>query len=110
MPPPARVAAACEYFGACGGCHYQHARYEDQLGYKAGILRETLARTAKLDWTGERLRSLGVQQILGAHCTGIEAVFRLRASAGLDRRTCVVGGVGCEYESGRGITPGLLAR
>lgn len=68
------------------------------------------ADDAKLDWTGERLRSLGVQQILGTHCTGIEAVFRLRASAGLDRRTCVVGGVGSEYESGRGITPGLLAR
>jgi 23S rRNA (uracil1939-C5)-methyltransferase len=50
QPSPARVAAACEYFGECGGCHYQHARYQEQLDYKAGILRETLARTAKLDW------------------------------------------------------------
>jgi 23S rRNA (uracil1939-C5)-methyltransferase len=52
-PSPARVAAQCEYFGSCGGCHYQHARYEEQLEYKAGILRETLLRTAKLDWTDE---------------------------------------------------------
>lgn len=68
------------------------------------------ADDAKLDWTGAQLRSAGVRQVLGAHCTGIEAVFRLRASAGLDRRSCVIGSVGCRYESGVGITSGLLAR
>jgi len=39
-----RVAPACPHFGACGGCHYQHASYAAQLGYKQAILRETLAR------------------------------------------------------------------
>jgi 23S rRNA (uracil1939-C5)-methyltransferase len=43
-PAPERVSAPCPYFGACGGCQYQHANYKAQLGYKQAILRETLER------------------------------------------------------------------
>jgi 23S rRNA (uracil1939-C5)-methyltransferase len=39
-----RVKPGCAHFGECGGCHYQHARYEAQLVLKAEILRETLER------------------------------------------------------------------
>ena len=46
---PSRVQPACQYFGRCGGCHYQHAGYEHQLEIKKEILRETLRRMAKLD-------------------------------------------------------------
>lgn len=40
----ARVVAPCPYFGACGGCHYQHAKYAAQVEMKTAILRETLER------------------------------------------------------------------
>jgi 23S rRNA (uracil1939-C5)-methyltransferase len=40
----ARVSAPCPYFGECGGCHYQHATYAQQLEMKVQILRETLER------------------------------------------------------------------
>ncbi len=50
---PQRIEPACPYFGRCGGCHYQHINYDAQLSYKAGILRETLRRTAKLELTQE---------------------------------------------------------
>ena len=43
-PSEQRVAPACPYFGACGGCQYQHANYAAQLAFKQEILRETLAR------------------------------------------------------------------
>ena len=48
-PSPARVAPQCPYFQRCGGCHYQHASYEQQLQMKAAILRETVQRTAKIE-------------------------------------------------------------
>ena len=41
---PSRIEAKCPYFGACGGCHYQHADYPTQLAMKQQILRETLTR------------------------------------------------------------------
>ncbi|MGB9203081.1 MAG: class I SAM-dependent RNA methyltransferase [Terriglobales bacterium] len=48
-----RVEACCPYFRQCGGCHYQHIPYERQLEFKAGILRETLRRIAKIELTAE---------------------------------------------------------
>jgi 23S rRNA (uracil1939-C5)-methyltransferase len=45
---PRRVEAPCPYFAKCGGCHYQHAPYEDQVRFKAEILVETLRRIGKL--------------------------------------------------------------
>ena len=41
---PERVSQACQYFGECGGCHYQHASYAAQVEMKVQILRETLER------------------------------------------------------------------
>lgn len=45
-----RTTPGCPYFGACGGCHYQHTRYEHQLRVKEFILRETLRRMARIEW------------------------------------------------------------
>lgn len=41
---PQRIVPGCRHFGACGGCNYQHANYDAQVGYKKEILRETLER------------------------------------------------------------------
>ena len=43
-----RIAAACPYYGVCGGCHYQHAEYPQQLEMKAAVLRESLERAGVL--------------------------------------------------------------
>jgi 23S rRNA (uracil1939-C5)-methyltransferase len=45
---PDRVAAECPYFARCGGCHYQHIRYDKQLGLKKEILRESFERIGKI--------------------------------------------------------------
>ncbi len=47
-----RLASDCPVYGECGGCQYQHIVYAKQLEYKVGILRETLARIAKITWEG----------------------------------------------------------
>ncbi len=51
----ARIEPGCPYFGECGGCQYQHASYQDQLRFKSEILRETLRRTAKIEF-GDDIR------------------------------------------------------
>src|SRR5271157_115647 len=47
-PAASRVAAPCPVFGRCGGCHYQHAPYADQLAAKRAILEEELRRLGKI--------------------------------------------------------------
>lgn len=64
----------------------------------------------KLQWTATKLREFGLQNFLGAHCTGIEAVYRIRELAGLSRRTSSVGAVGAVFELGKGIDPGSIAK
>jgi len=48
-PSPKRTAAPCPYFQRCGGCHYQHTGYDQQLLIKASILKENLRRIAKVE-------------------------------------------------------------
>jgi 23S rRNA (uracil1939-C5)-methyltransferase len=50
---PDRAAPRCPHFGMCGGCDYQHIPHQSQLQYKTEILRETLRRIGRIDWTGE---------------------------------------------------------
>jgi 7,8-dihydropterin-6-yl-methyl-4-(beta-D-ribofuranosyl)aminobenzene 5'-phosphate synthase len=64
----------------------------------------------RLDWTATKLKEFGLKHLLGGHCTGIEAVYRLRQQVGLDRRTCTVSAVGSSFTLDRGIDPLLLAR
>jgi 7,8-dihydropterin-6-yl-methyl-4-(beta-D-ribofuranosyl)aminobenzene 5'-phosphate synthase len=65
---------------------------------------------AGLDWTADHLHPFGVQNLVGAHCTGIEAVFHLRDRLGLARKTAVVGAVGATFSLDGGIDPKDLAR
>jgi 23S rRNA (uracil1939-C5)-methyltransferase len=43
-PSAERTFPACRYFSDCGGCHYQHATYAEQLEIKKHILLESLER------------------------------------------------------------------
>lgn len=63
-----------------------------------------------LAWTGSKMKEMGVENFVGAHCTGIEAVYELRKHAGLRRRNCVVGAVGARFGLKEGIAAGALAR
>ncbi len=66
------------------------------------------ASDQSLDWTAKILRKFGLANFIGAHCTGIEPVYRIRQKAGLSRKTCIVGAVGSQFALDKGITAGLL--
>lgn len=68
------------------------------------------ASDQQLDWTADKLRGFGVSYLIGAHCTGIEAVYRIRERLNLSRQSAVVGAVGATFVLGEGIHPGLIAQ
>lgn len=75
-----------------------------------GGLHLFAAADDRVDWTADKLKKSGVRYLIGAHCTGIEAVYRLRKRMGLDRKTAVVGAVGASFTLADGIHPGEIAQ
>ena len=61
-------------------------------------------------WTSDRLRDIGIQNLMAGHCTGIEPLIRLQVGLDLSRRTAVVGAVGTRFVYGEGIHPTAIAQ
>jgi 7,8-dihydropterin-6-yl-methyl-4-(beta-D-ribofuranosyl)aminobenzene 5'-phosphate synthase len=99
-----------------------HAGIVNTLEYARSVVRNAPIHAAiggfhlyqlddeKLQWTAAKLREFGLGTFLGAHCTGIEAVYRMRELTGLDRKRCAVGAVGAVYDLNKGLDPGSIAR
>ena len=47
-PSPMRIDPRCPHFGECGGCHYQHVSYDEQLKIKQAIFIDQLVRMGKM--------------------------------------------------------------
>lgn len=47
-PSPWRVNPSCQWFGNCGGCHWQHIDYSIQCNFKREILEDLLNRIGGL--------------------------------------------------------------
>ncbi len=43
-----RVLPLCKYFGTCGGCTWQHLRYEEQLKWKRRHVKDAFERIGKI--------------------------------------------------------------
>ncbi|MDX1979354.1 MAG: MBL fold metallo-hydrolase [Bryobacteraceae bacterium] len=63
-----------------------------------------------LEWTAGKLKEMGLENFLGSHCTGIEAVYKVRQLLGLARRNCAVGAVGGGFTLSEGLKPGAISR
>lgn len=49
QPSPHRVDPACAHFGVCGGCKWQHMRYEEQLRWKRQHVTDAFQRIGGLE-------------------------------------------------------------
>lgn len=58
-PSPMRTEPACRYFGACGGCKWQHLKYDSQLEAKRESVESALKHHGGFD-------DLTVPAVLGA--------------------------------------------
>jgi 7,8-dihydropterin-6-yl-methyl-4-(beta-D-ribofuranosyl)aminobenzene 5'-phosphate synthase len=105
------VLTGCGHAGIINILTYAKQRFPNQPVYGlVGGLHLLAASDEQLNWTGDKLTEFRVANLLGAHCTGIEAVYRLREHAGLTRKSAVVGSVGSTFTLGEGIRTGVLAK
>jgi 7,8-dihydropterin-6-yl-methyl-4-(beta-D-ribofuranosyl)aminobenzene 5'-phosphate synthase len=63
-----------------------------------------------LSWTAEKLKSFGMTRMMGAHCTGIDALYTLRRLMQSDRSQMVVGAVGDQFSLEHGVRAAPIAR
>jgi 7,8-dihydropterin-6-yl-methyl-4-(beta-D-ribofuranosyl)aminobenzene 5'-phosphate synthase len=105
------LISGCGHSGIVNAMEYARKTVRAAPIYAAmGGFHLFAASDETLAWTAGKLKEFGVRQLMGAHCTGIEAVYRLRQLVGLTRETAIVGAVGASYTHGKGFDPTVLAR
>jgi 7,8-dihydropterin-6-yl-methyl-4-(beta-D-ribofuranosyl)aminobenzene 5'-phosphate synthase len=105
------VLAGCGHAGTINTVEYARSIVGPEPVYAlVGGLHLFAASDSAVAWTAGRLRAAHLGYLLGAHCTGIEAVFRIRELAGLDRKRAVVAAVGSSFDANKGIDPLRLAQ
>jgi 7,8-dihydropterin-6-yl-methyl-4-(beta-D-ribofuranosyl)aminobenzene 5'-phosphate synthase len=105
------VVTGCGHAGVINILTDAAGKFSERPVYAVvGGLHLFQASDEQLDWTGDEFKQFKVANLMGAHCTGIEAVYRLRQRAGLTRKSAVVGTVGSLFTLDKGIVPGMLAQ
>jgi 7,8-dihydropterin-6-yl-methyl-4-(beta-D-ribofuranosyl)aminobenzene 5'-phosphate synthase len=105
------VITGCGHAGIINILTFSREKFPDQpVQAIIGGLHLFPATDEQLNWTADKLKDFQVANLLGAHCTGIEAVYRIRQRLGLPRASAVVGSVGSSFVLGEGIHPGQLAK
>jgi 7,8-dihydropterin-6-yl-methyl-4-(beta-D-ribofuranosyl)aminobenzene 5'-phosphate synthase len=105
------VVAGCGHAGTINTVDYARKILGAEPAYAiVGGLHLFAASDSALAWTATRLRSAHLGYLLGAHCTGIEAVYRIRELAALDRKRAVVAAIGSSFDASKGIDPLSLAQ
>jgi 7,8-dihydropterin-6-yl-methyl-4-(beta-D-ribofuranosyl)aminobenzene 5'-phosphate synthase len=105
------IVTGCGHAGIVNILTYATSKYADRPVYGiVGGLHLFPAKDEQVDWTGDEFKQFKVANLIGAHCTGIEAVYHLRERAGLTRKSAVVGTVGSTFTLADGIATGPLAQ
>jgi 7,8-dihydropterin-6-yl-methyl-4-(beta-D-ribofuranosyl)aminobenzene 5'-phosphate synthase len=105
------VVAGCGHAGIVNTLTFADARFPKSSIYAVlGGIHLYAATDQQVDWTADKLKGFGVRYVMGAHCTGINTLFRMRDRLKLQRQSAVVGAVGASFVLGEGILPGEIAQ
>jgi 7,8-dihydropterin-6-yl-methyl-4-(beta-D-ribofuranosyl)aminobenzene 5'-phosphate synthase len=105
------VVSGCGHAGIVNTLTFAGKQFPDVPVYAlVGGFHLFSANDTQLDWTADKLKEFRTSYLIGAHCTGIESVYRIRQRLGLSRQSAVVGAVGAMFVLGEGIHPGLIAQ
>jgi 7,8-dihydropterin-6-yl-methyl-4-(beta-D-ribofuranosyl)aminobenzene 5'-phosphate synthase len=84
--------------------------YTDTFYAAIGGFHLLTASDTHLKWTADKLKEFGLENLNGAHCTGIQPLFQLTELLGFDRSEAVVGSIGDTFDLENGITATIIAR
>jgi 7,8-dihydropterin-6-yl-methyl-4-(beta-D-ribofuranosyl)aminobenzene 5'-phosphate synthase len=105
------VISGCGHAGIVNTLEYARQKVREARVHAAvGGFHLFEADAATLGWTADKLGQMRLENLLGAHCTGIESVFGLRQKLGLSRKSCAVAAVGARFSLKSGLDPGAIAR
>jgi len=106
------IVAGCSHAGIVNILDYARTRIQPGAPIHAAIGGFHLfnAKEETLAWTATKFKEFGLQNLLGAHCTGIESLYRLRELSGLTRKTAAVGALGGGFSLASGLNPGSMTR
>lgn len=103
------LLAGCGHAGIVNTMEYIQREFPQQKIIAAiGGFHLLDTKDDKLQWTAQKIKEAGVQFFIGAHCTGLNAVYLIREVTGLKKSQCLVGSVGTTFTPETGITTGWL--
>jgi 7,8-dihydropterin-6-yl-methyl-4-(beta-D-ribofuranosyl)aminobenzene 5'-phosphate synthase len=105
------VITGCGHAGIINILTFTRGEFPNEPIYAVvGGLHLFPASDEQLNWTADKLKEFGMANLLAAHCTGMEATYRIRQRLNLPRKAVVVGTVGATFTLGEGIRTGPLAQ
>ena len=105
------VITGCGHAGIVNILTFARGEFPDEPVHAVlGGLHLFPASDEQLNWTADMLKEFKMTNLLAAHCTGMEATYRIRQRLGLSRKAVVVGTVGSTFILGEGIHTGPLAQ
>ena len=63
-----------------------------------------------ISWTAKHMKKHGIKYFLGAHCTGIDAVYQIRKKNRMKREHCSVSAIGSYLDLEKGMYSGLITK
>jgi 7,8-dihydropterin-6-yl-methyl-4-(beta-D-ribofuranosyl)aminobenzene 5'-phosphate synthase len=103
------VLTGCGHAGIVNTLEYVQQQFPgEKVVAVLGGMHLLDAKQEQLDWTANKLKAIGIQYFVGAHCTGFNSVYRIREVTDMAKENCLVGTVGTTFDIDQGVKVGWL--